>query len=226
MDTEPEVISHALESVEFESFAQMAVTSTAVVRATVTEVNPGRIVGGDETAEPGEESAATQARDVTLKVTQTFSIDDSVEIPELIIVEEWGWDADGDGFQVNNYTWSEVGEEYFFFLGDSDSSDPIRQNVISTEGRIHINENGSLSPSAEEGSAVADSIDNLDDSIMSEYMTQLNDISPEDLPTPADMPEEASPGDADTPIQIPSDDPSPDLGTGDGSEPTPYPSAT
>lgn len=224
LDTEPEGIAHAVEAVAFEDVGQMAVSSKAVVRATVTAVNPGRIVGADETAEPGEETAATQARDVTLNVTQAWSRNNFIKFPEPIVVEEWGWDADGDGYQVNNYTWSEVGKEYLFFL--KPTSDPKRWNVINTEGRADIDQYEWLSSSAEEGSALAQSIESYEVFELGMYLTRIYDTKnpPEDMPTPADMPEPAPSGYGNEPITNPTAEPPVDLGTADGSEPTPYPS--
>ncbi|MBZ9644735.1 hypothetical protein [Streptomyces sp. PSKA30] len=225
LDKEPEVVAHAVESVEFESVGQMAVTSVAVVRAKVTAVNPGRIVGADETAEPGEESAATQARDVTLQVTEAYSRNNWYQFPDPITIEEWGWDASGDGYQVNNYSWSEVGKEYLFFLRKT--SDPLRWNVISTEGRAEIDEWGFLHSSAEPGSALAGSIESYDVYNLPIYLRRIYDTKnpPEDMPTPAEMPAAGPTGYESAPIATPTAEPT-DLGTNDGSEPTPYPSSS
>ncbi len=221
------MVAHALEGVEFNSVGQMAVTSAAVVRATVTEVNPGRIVGADETAEPGEESAATQARDVTLKVTEAFSRNGMYKFPDPIKVEEWGWDASGDGYQVNNYSWSEVGKEYLFFLRRT--SDPTRWNVMSTEGRAEIDASEWLYTSAEPESALSQDMASFDYPSLAVYLRKLYDTKnpPEDLPAPAEMPAAAPSGYESSPIPTASATGEPtDLGTNDGSEPTPYPSST
>jgi hypothetical protein len=226
LDSEPEVVAHALESTEFESVGQMAVTSVAVVRATVTGVTPGRIVGADETAEPGEESAATQARDVTLQVNEAFSRNGRYTFPDPITVEEWGWDASGDGYQVNNYSWSEVGKEYLFFLRRTE--DATRWNVITTEGRAEVHSDGGwLTSSAEDGSALKQSIESYDMIDLSIYLKQLYDTKnpPADMPSAAAMPTEAPSGYESSPLATPSADPT-DLGTNDGSEPTPYPSSS
>ncbi|NUS80059.1 hypothetical protein OG885_29440 [Streptomyces sp. NBC_00028] len=226
LDSEPEVIAHALESVEFESVGQMAVTSPAVVRATVTAVNPGRIVGADETAEPGEETAATQAREVTLQVNQAFSPNGRTTFPAPIKVEEWGWDASGDGYQVNNYKWSEVGKEYVFFLRGSATTG---WNVISTEGRAEILADGFLSSSAEEGSALKQSIESYDMLDLTIYLKRIYDTKnpPPDLPTAAEMPVAGPSGYENSPLPTAGVTAEPtDLGTNDGSEPTPYPSST
>ncbi|MEU5315647.1 hypothetical protein AB0G67_02770 [Streptomyces sp. NPDC021056] len=226
LDSEPEVVAHALEGVEFESVGQMAVTSPAVVRATVTAVNPGRIVGAGETAEPGEESAATQAREVTLQVTQAFSPNGRATFPAPIKVEEWGWDASGDGYQVNNYKWSEVGKEYVFFLRGSAATG---WNVISTEGRAEIVADGFLSSSAEEGSELKQSIESYDFIDLSIYLKRIYDTKnpPPDLPTAAEMPVAGPSGYENSPLPTAGATAEPtDLGTNDGSEPTPYPSST
>lgn len=225
LDSEPEVVAHAVEAVEFKSVGQMAMTSTAVVRAKVTGAGAGRIVGADETAEPGEESAATQARDVTLQVTEAFSRNNWYKFPEPITIEEWGWDADGDGFQVNNYSWSEVGKEYLFFL--KPTSDPKRWNVISTEGRAAIDEWEWLASSAEEGSALKQDIEGYQMLELGVYLRRIYDTKnpPEDVPAPAEMPAGGPSGYESAPIETPAAEPT-DLGTNDGSEPTPYPSST
>lgn len=227
LDSQPEVVAHSMEGTEFEDVGQMAVTSVAVVRATVTQVDPGRIVGADETAEPGEESAATQARDVTLKVNEAFSRNGMYSFPDPIKVEEWGWDASGDGYQVNNYSWSEVGKEYLFFLRRTD--DPKRWNVISTEGRAEITADDWLISSAEEGSALKQSIEGYQMFELGYYLKRLYDTKnpPEDMPTPAEMPAAPPAGYEESPIPTASVTAEPtDLGTNDGSEPTPYPSST
>ncbi|WP_424855685.1 hypothetical protein [Streptomyces sp. SAI-170] len=225
LDKEPEVVAHAVESVVFDSVGQMAVTSTAVVRAKVTAAKPGRIVGAEETAEPGEESAATQARDVTLQVTEAYSRNNWYKFPNPITVEEWGWDASGDGYQVNNYSWSEIGKEYLYFL--TPTSDPLRWNVISTEGRAAIDEWGYFHSSAEPGSDMAVSIENYDIYSLPFYLRSIYDTKnpPEDMPTPADMPDAPPSGYESGGIATPTAEPT-DLGTNDGSEPTPYPSPT
>lgn len=227
LDTEPEVVAHAAESMEFESVGQMAVSSTAVVRATVTRIEPGRIVGADETAEPGEESAATQARDVTLEVTEAFSWNGKRTFPDPIKVEEWGWDASGDGYQVNNYSWSEVGKEYLFFLGYSD--DPTRWNVISTAGRAEVTDGEWLVSSAEEGSAVKSSVESYQMFELGHYLKRIYDTKnpPLDMPDAVDPPAAPPAGYEDSPLPTaPTTGDPEDLGTNDGSEPTPYPSST
>ncbi|MFJ5773395.1 hypothetical protein [Streptomyces sp. NPDC093094] len=224
LDKQPEVVAHAVEIVEFDSVGQMAMTSVAVVRAKVTAVNPGRIVGAEETAEPGEESAATQARDVTLQVTEAYSRNNWYKFPNPIKVEEWGWDASGDGYQVNNYSWSEVGKEYLFFLARTD--DPLRWNVISTEGRAEIDEWGFFHTSAEPDSPLAQDLASYDAFSLPFYLRRIYDTKnpPEDLPAPAQMPVAGPTGYESAPIATPTAEPT-DLGTGDGSEPTPYPSS-
>ncbi|MFI6119193.1 hypothetical protein ACIBCU_04945 [Streptomyces sp. NPDC051064] len=235
MDDRPEVVVDALETVEFDSAEQMAVTSVKVVRATVTAVGPGRITGEDEVTEPGEAPPTTQARDVTLTVTDDLKKPGVNPWADPITVEEWGWDSEGRGYQVNNYSWSEVGEEYIFFLTWGEPIGSNRWSVISTEGRAHIGENENLTSSAEVGSALGIAMQNHSAWTLTRTLEKLFDKStpPEDRPQPADMPEPAPSGYGESPVPDVNDSPIPgvseggepfpsatksDLGTGDGSE--------
>ncbi|MGW4229238.1 hypothetical protein ACWEF9_08105 [Streptomyces sp. NPDC004980] len=235
MDDQPEVVVDALETVEFQSVGQMAATSHKVVRATVTAAGPGRITGEDEVTEPGEAPPTTQARDVTLHITDDLKKPGVNPSADPIIIEEWGWDSEGQGYQVNNYSWSEVGQEYIFFLVRAEPIGSNRWNVINTEGRAHIGANENLTSSAEVGSGLSINMENYSAWTLTQTLEKLFDKStpPEDRPHPADMPEPAPSGHEESPvpgvddIPIPGvsegEDPFPsatksDLGTGDGSE--------
>lgn len=67
----------------FESVAEMASTSTAVVHAEVVDVKPGRMVGD------AESGGVDQAREVTLSVDTSFRRP-FVSAPSTIVLEEWG----------------------------------------------------------------------------------------------------------------------------------------
>ncbi|MFF1419398.1 hypothetical protein [Streptomyces sp. NPDC058280] len=214
-----------METVAFEDAGQMAVTAAKVVRATVTSVAPGRITGADEPTDPGEEPPTTQARDVTLTVTDDLKKPGSLAAwPNPIVVEEWGWDSEGEGYQVNNYSWSEVGEEYIFFLNYAEPIGTNRWSVINTEGRAHIGPNEELTSSAEEGSALSYSVESFSAWGLTQYLNRLFDKNtpPEDRPDAADMPVPAPSGYGETPV--PGIDDSPIPGVSEGVDP--FPSAT
>ncbi|MFF8602548.1 hypothetical protein ACF065_21460 [Streptomyces sp. NPDC015232] len=193
----------------------MVSSTPVIVQAEVTNIQPGRILGS------AEEGGADQARDITLTVSTSYKRYPAV--PQTIVMEEWGWDSSGNGYQVENVTWSEIGDKGYFFLKASDV--PDRWRLVSNQGRM-LDKGGWLELSADPKSPFATSFwwDTIDLDLELRRLTDTKN-PPSDLPQPATEPVVVEGDAASSPA--PEDgveEPLPDGSTNDGSEPTPYPS--
>lgn len=212
-DAQPERIMKGREVFHFKTVAEMASTSTAVVHAEVVDVKPGRIVGD------AESGGVDQAREVTLSVDTSFRRP-FVSAPSAIVLEEWGWDESGNGYQVGNVTWSAVGDKGYYFLARTD--DESRWRLVNTQGRALESPDLFLTSSADPGSEIHREIQSADSLHFNVYLKRLLDTknpSP-DLPRPQAEPEGLT-GDAAN-VPAPDDDieePIPDDSVDDGSEP-------
>ncbi|MEV4877080.1 hypothetical protein [Streptomyces cyaneofuscatus] len=212
-DAQPERIMKGREVFHFKSVAEMASTSAAVVHAEVVDVKPGRIVGD------AESGGADQAREVTLSVDTSFRRP-FVSAPSTIVLEEWGWDEKGNGYQVGNVAWSEVGDKGYYFLARTD--DPSRWRLVSTQGRALEAPEFSLTSSADPNSEIHREIQSLDPLGFTMQLKRLLDTknpSP-DLPQPLAEPEGLTGSAADAPAPDDgAEEPIPDDSVNDGSEP-------
>ncbi|WP_329623441.1 hypothetical protein OG357_25950 [Streptomyces sp. NBC_01255] len=214
-DAQPERIMSGREVFDFKSLGEMVATAPVIVKAEVVSVQPGRSIGS------AEDGGIDQARDVTLSVTTSYK--KYPAIPLTIVMEEWGWDGDGNGYQVENLTWSQVGDKGFYFLERSDGAD--RWQLVNTQGRA-LDKGGWLELSADPKSAFATSFwwDTLDLEIELRRLTDTKN-PPADLPQPQTEPEVVTGDAANSPApEDGAEDPIPSDSTADGSEPTPYPS--
>ncbi len=216
-DERPERIVSGREVFDFKNLAEITSTSSVIVKAEVVGIQPGRTIGS------ADEGGLDQARDVTLSVATSYKRFPTV--PQTIVLEEWGWDGDGNGYQVENVTWSEIGHKGYYFLKPSDA--PGRWRLVSNQGRM-LDKNGQLELSADPTSPFASSIwmDALDLEVELKRLTDTKK-PPADLPQPHAEPEVVTGDAASTPAPgEETEEPIPDDSTDDGSEPTPYPSST
>ncbi|WP_221352443.1 hypothetical protein [Streptomyces beigongshangae] len=153
LDAQAERIVHGRETRVFKSLEQLIGTTPYIVKATVTDVRPGRTVGGEE-----DDGGATQARDVTLSIETKYK---KTLLPATLVVEEWGWDDTGAGYQVENVAWSEVGDKGYYFLTRSQDADD-RYRLINTQGRMLETGDGFLELSADPDSELAVAVDGMD----------------------------------------------------------------
>ncbi|MFE4691167.1 hypothetical protein ACFRH6_14050 [Streptomyces sp. NPDC056749] len=212
-DTQAERIMSGREVFDFDTVAEMASTSLAVVQAEVVQVAPGRSLGSEE------EGGVDQARDVTLSVTASFKRP-LVAAPSTIVMEEWGWDEDGHGYQVENVTWSEVGDKGFYFLTRSDAAS--RWQLVSTQGRALTDAQGALQSSAAPGSPLHSEIGSNHRDILAYELKRLLDTKnpAPDLPQPHAEPEIVPDADLEKPApEDGAEEPMPDDSVDDGSEP-------
>ncbi|MFD6350006.1 hypothetical protein ACFWF9_35595 [Streptomyces roseolus] len=214
-DQRPERIVSGREVFDFKTLGEIVSTSPVIVKAEVTNIQPGRTIGSVD------EGGIDQARDVTLTVTTSFKRYPAV--PQTIVMEEWGWDGEGNGYQVENVTWSQVGDKGFYFL--KGTGEPGKWRLVSNQGRM-LDKDGWLQLSADPESPFAagfywDAID------LDLELRRLTDTKnpPADLPAPQTEPEVVTGDAAATPAPGEgTEEPIPDGSTNDGSEPTPYPS--
>ncbi|MEU1124472.1 hypothetical protein ABZ371_13115 [Streptomyces sp. NPDC005899] len=213
-DTQAERIMSGREVFDFGSVAEMASTSLAVVEAEVVSIAPGRSLGSEE------EGGVDQARDVTLSVTTSYKRP-LVSAPSTIVMEEWGWDEDGHGYQVENVTWSEVGDKGFYFLTWSDVEG--RWQLVSTQGRaLMADAQGNLRSSATPGTPLYTEVETTYREFLHYELKRLLDTKnpAPDLPRPQAEPEVVPEEDMEEPApEEGTEEPLPDDSVDDGSEP-------
>ncbi|MDK1345295.1 hypothetical protein QNO09_18715 [Streptomyces sp. 378] len=217
LDPVAERIVHGRETLVFKNLEQLVGSTPYIVKATVTDIQPGRSTGSEE------DGGVEQARDVTLSIET--SLKKSV-LPSKIVVEEWGWDSEGAGYQVENVAWSEVGDHGYYFLTRS-AGVADRYRLINTQGRALKKADGFLQLSADpESDLAADlaSMDSLDLEMRIRYLLQ-----PENSDQLQRVPELPAAPSASQESPAPEDgieEPYPDDSVDDGSEPSPSASAT
>ncbi|MEV6420434.1 hypothetical protein [Streptomyces sp. NPDC051662] len=217
-DAQPERIMHSREVFDFKTLPELLGTTPTVVEATVTDVRPGRTVGS------AEEGGVEQARDVTLSVTNVLR--SVFRPPTTLVLEEWGWDSEGNGYQVENVAWSEVGDKGFYFLTRSD--DESRWRLVNSQGRALVKEGwtglvSSADPESEIHGVVAMYQPDEFAFEIKRLQSKENqgELKPQAEPPVLTGPEADLPASGDD-----VEEPIPDDSTDDGSEPTPYPSSS
>ncbi|MBO9524030.1 MAG: hypothetical protein J7518_21040 [Nocardioidaceae bacterium] len=95
----------AEEPVSFGSLSDLVLASDMVLRAEVVAVGPG--------PQTGDRTHRFRLRFVALR---PIEMPKGVLTTELVRVAEPGYTLDGIGFEVNGFTWSQVGDEGWFFL--------------------------------------------------------------------------------------------------------------
>lgn len=121
----PTRASHDVEVPEprsFDSVVELAAASDLVVRARVVAVGPGPTVEQDD--------ARFQLRFVTLRPEEYLK---GSSPTVLVRFAEPGYTLDGTGFTVNGMTWSEVGDEGWFFLARSGDE---QLAAVSSYGKV------------------------------------------------------------------------------------------
>ncbi|WP_143670006.1 hypothetical protein [Streptomyces sp. Ag109_G2-15] len=191
-------------------------TSPVIIRGTVQNTAPGRTVGS------AEEGGTDQARNVTLRVDAVMK-KGGATIGSTLTLEEWGWDGSGNGYQMENLTWSQVGDTGYYFL----TRDAVTLNwrYVSTQGRV-LNKDGIVRSSADPEGPLFPLIDGRTNTDFYAELKRLLDpanagqltVLPQPVPATGEQQN-------DVPDSGPTE-PVPDGSTNDGSEPTPYPSST
>ncbi|MCX4583185.1 hypothetical protein [Streptomyces sp. NBC_01481] len=215
-DAQAERVVSGREVFDFKNLGELVSTSPVIVKAEVTGIQPGRTLGS------AEEGGVDQARDVTLSVTTSYKRYPTV--PTSIVMEEWGWDEQGNGYQVEHVTWSQVGDKGFYFLEQSDATG--KWQLVNTQARM-LDKGGWLELSADPTSQFATSFWLYDPLDLEMELRRLTDTKnpPQDLPAPQSEPDPVSGDAANSPAPDDgTEEPLPDDSTNDGSEPTPYPS--
>lgn len=214
-DAHPERILHGKESLNFSSVSELVGTPSVIVKGTVLSAAPGRKVGS--VADGGVD----QARDVTVQVNAVLKRG-GYTIPTNIVVEEWGWDEAGHAYQMEHLSWSQVGDVGYFYL---EAADPMitKWRYVNTQGRVLIKD-GLVRSSADPVSTLFSKIDGRTNTDFYGEMKYWLDPARGGtvVPQPAPATDEQQ-------QQVPDDgstEPEPDGSTNDGSEPTPYPSAS
>lgn len=128
----------------FDDVETMAATSDLVVRAEVLRIRPGRWTGSEQGG------GRQQAREVTLRVEQVLRGSGGAN-PGTIIVDEWGWDEKGHGYQFAGVTWSKEGDRGIYFLSETEK--PGNWRLINSQGRA-LADGQRLDSTAEEGDQV------------------------------------------------------------------------
>ncbi|MEW2807324.1 hypothetical protein AB0929_09435 [Streptomyces massasporeus] len=214
-DAHPERIVHAREDFSFATVNALVGTSPVMIRGTVLSTAPGRTVG---TAETG---GIDQARNVTLRVDAVLKRG-GADIGATLTLEEWGWDGSGNGYQIENLTWSQVGETGYYFL--KRDAVATKWRYVSTQGRV-LNKDGIVRSSADPKGPLFPLIDGRTNTDFYAELKRLLDpananqltVLPQPVPAVGDEQNDVP----DSPVE-----PEPDGSTDDGSEPTPYPSST
>ncbi|MGI5482763.1 hypothetical protein [Streptomyces lavendofoliae] len=215
-DVQAERILHGREVFDFKTLSELLATSPVVVQAKVTGVQPGRTSGSEETG------GVEQARDVTLQVTDTLK--NYQGATTTLVMEEYGWDADGNGYQVENVAWSDVGDTGFYFLRKTD--DGQRWRLVNTQSRA-LDKGGWLQSSAQPGSELAAALTGYQPDELAYQIRWMLDKKNQQVLTPLAEPTEVTGPAAESPApDSGAEEPIPDGSTNDGSEPTPYPSSS
>lgn len=216
LDARAERIVHGRETRLFKTLEQLVGSTPYVVKATVTDVQPGRSIGSEE------DGGVEQARDVTLSVETKYK---KALLPSTLVVEEWGWDEDGAGYQVENVAWSEVGDKGYYFLTKSaDATD--RYRLINTQGRALETSDGFLDLSADPESELAAAIgwmDSLDFSQQIKYL--LLPENSDQLETVTEPPAAPTASQTAPATEDGSEEPLPGDNVDDGSEPSASPTS-
>jgi len=144
LDDQPERIVEGKEVHTFEDLPTMTATSDLVVKAQVMSVSPGRWIGV-----PGSDDA-DQAREITLAVQRTL-FSKNATAPTQVILDEWGWDSKGRGFQLAGVTWSKAGDHGYYFLTATEV--PGHYVLVSSQGRF-TDLDGRLVPTADEADKI------------------------------------------------------------------------
>ncbi|SOD86258.1 hypothetical protein SAMN06272765_3709 [Streptomyces sp. Ag109_G2-15] len=215
-DASPERIVHGRENFDFTTVNALVGTSPVIIRGTVQNTAPGRTVGS------AEEGGTDQARNVTLRVDAVMK-KGGATIGSTLTLEEWGWDGSGNGYQMENLTWSQVGDTGYYFL----TRDAVTLNwrYVSTQGRV-LNKDGIVRSSADPEGPLFPLIDGRTNTDFYAELKRLLDpanagqltVLPQPVPATGEQQN-------DVPDSGPTE-PVPDGSTNDGSEPTPYPSST
>lgn len=215
LDAQAERIMHGRETRLFKNLEQLIGSTPYIVRATVTDIQPGRTIGGEE------DGGVDQARDVTLSIETSYK---KARVPATLVVEEWGWDEEGAGYQVENVAWSKVGDYGYYFLTKSSVAD--RYRLVNTQGRALENSDGFLKLSADpesELTAAIGGMDSLDFGMRITYLLQPdNSDQLETVPEPPAAPSASQTAPA---PEDGTEEPYPDDGVDDGSEPSATPTA-
>lgn len=135
----PGGVGSAFEVYTFDDLGEMTAASDLVVRAHVESAEPGRVYGN------ADEGGQFQVRQANLVVDDVLA--SKGPTPERIALEEEGWDADGTCYFMNGLTWSEVGNEYYYFLRKNPDSDTYIH--ASSQGRALIKGDTLEAPTAD-----------------------------------------------------------------------------
>ncbi|OEJ23543.1 hypothetical protein AR457_02535 [Streptomyces agglomeratus] len=135
----------------FDDVEKMAATSDLVVKAQVTDVQPGRWVGSKE------DGGREQVREVTLHVEEVLHSARATK-PQTVLVDEWGWDEEGRGYQLEGVTWTAKGDEGIYFLTQSEERGHWR--LVNSQGRALV-DGQQLDSAANEGDQLGERIESL-----------------------------------------------------------------
>ncbi|MQA97389.1 MAG: hypothetical protein GEV11_23140 [Streptosporangiales bacterium] len=134
----PTLFATGRELHDFNDVATMTATSPLVIFGRVETVRAGRWSGGA----PGDRD---RVRDVTIAVDQVLASGSGAR-PEKVVVDEWGWDGQGRGFEFKGVRWTEPGDRGFYFLIPVTDA-PGHYRLINSQGRVLV-QGETLQPSA------------------------------------------------------------------------------
>ncbi|MCX4974459.1 hypothetical protein [Streptomyces sp. NBC_00620] len=215
LDARAERIMHGRETIEFANLEQLVGSTPYIVKATVTDIQPGRSTGDEDSG------GVEQARDVTLSVETSYK---KALLPSTLVVEEWGWDEDGAGYQVENVAWSKIGDEGYYFLTRSTTAGHYK--LVNTQGRALETSDGFLKLSADPESELTAAIgwmDSLDFGLQIRYLLQPENS--DQLETVSEPPAAPSASQTEPAADDGSEEPYPDDSVDDGSEPSASPTS-
>ncbi|GAA4625907.1 hypothetical protein GCM10023196_031980 [Actinoallomurus vinaceus] len=147
LDAKPREVAAVKEVEAYDDVPTMTASSDLVIRGRVTQITPGRHIGSSG-------MDGQRVRDVAIKIEQVF-LNKTGTTPATVTLDEWGWDDRGHGFQIEGVTWSNAGDENYYFLRRIDEG---RFRLVSTQGRVSV-KGSRLSPTAAEDSPVHEAVE-------------------------------------------------------------------
>ncbi|MFI5756778.1 hypothetical protein [Streptomyces sp. NPDC051569] len=210
LDAQAVRIMHGRETRVFKNLEQLVGSTPYIIEGTVTGIQPGRSTGS------AEDGGIDQARDVTLSVDVKYG---KIVLPSTLVVEEWGWDEEGAGYQVENVAWSKVGDKGFYFLIRSQEAGG-RYRLINTQGRALKMSDESLDLSADPDSELSAGISWMDSFEFGQKIRYLLQPANSDQLQTVEEPPVAPSASQDAPaVEDGTEEPLPDDSVTDGSEP-------
>jgi hypothetical protein len=118
---------------QFDTLAQLAATARFIVRGEVLSAERGDDVHGDVPR------STLSYREVTVRVIEQY---DGPTLPNEIIIDQDGYDSDGDPYELATEPWLFPGDEAVYFLIPSSHDDTHFDSLWG--GELHLQDDGTV----------------------------------------------------------------------------------